>query len=223
MWTETQLGFEKTIENKLIFFGKKGCTLADLKMHFKEIEFRTVHQTHSDISIFSSAGSEIIQADAHFTQEMNVGLVIKTADCIPLLIEIPTKKTILAIHAGWRGVENQITVKALGRLRLDANDVITAYIGPHILKESFEVQSDVKDLLLQSAFGEKQNFVSLRGNKYTIDLQNIIKTQIESIISSASIHLTNMDTYQNLLFNSYRTDQTKLRNISFIAQKMAAV
>jgi polyphenol oxidase len=223
MYQETALGFELRVGNAVMFFGKKGCALADLKQHYPDIEFRTIHQIHSDITVSSTNQSENIQADAHYTQEMNVGLVIKTADCIPLLIHVPTKNMIIAIHAGWRGVENQITLKALSTLNLTKADTMSVYMGPHILQSSFEVEADVKDLLIRSACGELTDLAYARGEKYYVDLQKIVKSQIQAVALQAEIHFADVNTYQNEKFNSHRTDQTKLRNLSFVVQKAAAV
>jgi len=223
MYQETDLGFELKIKNTLLFFGKKGCTLADLKQHYKDIELRTVHQTHSDVTIPSSKNTENIQADAHYTQEMNVGLVIKTADCIPLLIHAPEKNMIIAIHAGWRGVENQIALKALNQLNFKETDQISVYMGPHILQKSFEVDADVKNLLLKSACGGVSDLAYAQGEKFYVDLQTIVKSQIQAVVKSAQIHFTDLNTYKDERFNSHRTDQTKLRNLSFIVQKAAPV
>lgn len=223
MFQETDLGFEFRFENTIMFFGKKGCTLAELKKLYTDIEFRTVHQIHSDVTAASSPNSENIQADAHYTQEMNVGLVIKTADCIPLLIHAPEKNMIVAIHAGWRGVENQITLKALNQLNFKPSDRISVYMGPHILQKTFEVGADVKDQLLKSSCGDLGPLAYARGEKFYVDLQAIVKSQIQAVVPSAIIHLTDMNTYNNEEFNSHRTNQTKLRNLSFIVQKAAAV
>lgn len=43
------------------------------------------------------------EADGMMTCEDNLGLMIKTADCQPILIAHRSGKYILAIHAGWRG------------------------------------------------------------------------------------------------------------------------
>jgi YfiH family protein len=223
MYQETKLGFELRIKNTLMFFGKKSCTLADLKQHYKDVQFRTVHQVHSDITVPSSSDTENTQADAHYTQEMNVGLVVKTADCIPLLIHASEKNMIIAIHAGWRGVENQITLKALTQLNFKETDSISVYMGPHILQNSFEVGADVKELLLKSACCGVSDVAYARGEKFYVDLQMIIKSQIQAVVKSAQIHMTDLNTYKSEQFNSHRTDQTKLRNLSFIVQKAAAV
>ena len=223
MYQETVLGFELRVGNALIFFGKKGCNLAELKQYYPDIEFRTVHQIHSDVSILSTKQTDNIQADAHYTREMSVGLVIKTADCIPLLIHVPTKHMIVAIHAGWRGVENQIILKALSQSNLTNADALSVYLGPHILQKSFEVGADVKDLLVKSACGGSIDLAYASGEKYYVDLQMIVKLQIQSVAPQANIHFTDVNTYQNEKFNSHRTDQTKLRNLSFVVQKASAV
>ncbi len=221
MYQETDLGFELKTKNTLIFFGKKDCSLENLKQHYKNIEFRTVHQTHSDIIIQSLRESESIQADAHYTQEMNVGLVVKTADCIPLMIHVPSQNKILAIHAGWRGVENQITLKALRQMQLDSNQEVFAYIGPHILQKSFEVDAEVKNQILKEACGDGGEWVYARGEKFYVDLQAIVKSQIQAVTKVSNIYATDMNTYENMRFNSHRTDQTKFRNLSFIANIVA--
>lgn len=221
MLTETDLGFEYEDDKYILFFGKKNCTLDMVKRKFSKINFRAVKQTHSKIAIPSALGSEDIEADAHYTSENNVGLVIKTADCLPLLVHSRQNQIIAAIHAGWRGVENQITMETLRKLPSGVDYHI--YIGPHILQQSFEVKSDVKDLILKSAKAPISHVAFQKAESYYIDLQKIVKTQIDAVLPQHRIFLSDLNTYKNPIFNSFRTDATKLRNISFIAQKMSPV
>jgi YfiH family protein len=212
MFRETDLGFELKNSEMIVFFGKKNCTFEDLKKGYPNLIFRQVKQTHSDICVQSEENQSNTEADAHYTFDKNVALLIKTADCLPILVQ--AKNAVLAVHAGWRGVENKITQKSLWSLK--AAELKNIFIGPHIMQKSFEVDSSVKDLLEKSAV-ESVNLSFEKNNKHYVDLQKIVKSQVRAI-SQVEIHTLNQDTYQNSMFNSFRTDKTTHRNLSFIAQ-----
>lgn len=68
-------------------------------------DWRECHQVHGDrIIINPEAGrAEPPQADGMTSDAHACGLLIKTADCQPLLFAEKSGKYIMAIHAGWRG------------------------------------------------------------------------------------------------------------------------
>ncbi len=208
MFNETEFGFEHKSSDHIIFFGNKNCTIETLQHIYPHFEFRMLKQTHSDILIQSTTGSDLIEADAHWTTDKNIALVIKTADCIPALIYDPEKQIALAIHAGWRGVANQITKKSV--LKLQTSDHLKIYLGPHIQQQSFACDFDVKNQLDGSG-----KYTIQKNNKFYVDIKSILLSQINS---PAYIDL-NLDTVNNLNFNSYRRDKENCgRNLSFIAK-----
>ncbi len=221
MFVETQWGYMYQDLKHIVFFGKKDCSLENLKSIFSDFQFRSIRQTHSKTVIVSVENSEIVEADAHYTNEFNVALVIRTADCLPIFIYSQQNNIVAAIHAGWRGVENHITLETLKRLP-SGNDY-KIYIGPHILQENFEVKQDVKDLLLKSAKSAISNVATQKAGNYYIDLQKIVKTQINQVFPQAQVYENHLNTYKNPRFNSFRTDATPQRNLSFVVQKMSPV
>lgn len=211
MFNETNIGFEFKTQNHLVFYGKKNCSIENLESEYKNFKFRQVKQTHSDILIESVLGSEDIEADAHFTSEKNVALVVRTADCIPAMIYDENKNIILSVHAGWRGVQNKITLKSLKKLNMLDN--IKIYIGPHIQKQSFKVDIDVKELLVKS----EDEFDTFK-NKYCVDLKNILIKQIQTY-THPEFYFLDKDTVTDVNFNSYRRDKENCgRNLSFIVK-----
>lgn len=220
-----ELGLQWRFEDYLIFFGNKKATPSSLLNCFPHFEFRSIRQTHSDIVIESS--SELLEADAHFTSEALVALQIKTADCLPIFGLDPIHKNIVAIHAGWRGVESQITIKALQKLiqQGSVKKAMQWIVGPHIQKSSFEVEQDVWVKIMESVpvdfHHQLSNFYQkLKNNKYTIDLNSIVRAQIFSqIISEDGVHSVSVDTLTNLSWHSFRRDKENSgRNISFIVR-----
>lgn len=112
----------------------------------------TLRQIHSDIACGVSAASPQAvadgppKADAVFTREPGVILVVQIADCVPILLADTKHHAIAAIHSGWRGTVQRIAQKTLGRMQMefgtDPHDVIAA-IGPCIGQSCYEVGSDV--------------------------------------------------------------------------------
>lgn len=214
MFKETELGFCFQAKNHFVFFGKKNCTIEDLKIAYPSFEFRQTKQTHSDILIQSAQDCESTEADAQFTTDKDVALVVRTADCVPALVYNTETGLILAVHAGWRGVENKILLKSLKYLNLNKN--LNVYVGPHILQKSFQVDLEVKNKLQPRSdqFYEKDN-------KFYIDLKSILTQQIQTF---AEFHIDSldMDTQTDTRFNSFRRDKENSgRNLSFIVKTNA--
>ncbi|HEY6467861.1 MAG TPA: peptidoglycan editing factor PgeF [Candidatus Acidoferrales bacterium] len=111
-----------------------------------------LRQIHSDIACGVTAanpqtvGNAPPKADALFTREPGVLLVVQTADCVPVLLADTKQHAIAAIHSGWRGTVQRIAQKTLGRMQMEFGtrpaDVIAA-IGPCIGQSCYEVGSDV--------------------------------------------------------------------------------
>ena len=70
----------------------------------------TMYQTHSSEIAFADSNISY-KCDGIYTNKIKLPLVVKTADCVPLLME--SRKGVSAIHAGWRGLEKSIFEKYL--------------------------------------------------------------------------------------------------------------
>jgi YfiH family protein len=84
--------------------------------------------------------TECHTCDALWTDEKNVALGIKVADCLPVSIIEPGRGVIANIHSGWRGAAKGIT-----GLTVDAipHEDAWAYLGPSIRVCCFEVGEEV--------------------------------------------------------------------------------
>ena len=70
-----------------------------------------MEQTHSDrIKKVGQeqAGMMIGEVDGLITGDENVFLMVKTADCLPLIFFDPRQKVVGAAHAGWTGGPRRI-------------------------------------------------------------------------------------------------------------------
>ena len=150
-----------------------------------------------------------IEADGFYVDDISLikqslGLIIKTADCVPVIMR--STERVAIVHAGWRGLAAGIVEKALSLVD-DGRGELRAAIGPCICQNCFEVDSDVYLAL----GGEK------RGEKYYPDLVKITAGKILAVAPSAKISESGICTKCSANFNSYRRDKKEAgRNIALI-------
>lgn len=127
-------------------------------------------------------------------------LAIKTADCLPIVIE--GEKGVIFLHAGWRGLANGILKKP----EISMINPLRVFIGPSIHECCFEVSPDFKENFPDSPFFKKV------GDKYFFSLQEEAKRQLREDFPSLLIQYAPICTSCNKLFHSYRRDKTSQRN-----------
>lgn len=97
-------------------------------------------QVHGDVFHFEPAAvgveqAPVLEGDGFATSQAGMGLMIKTADCQPVLLAHKDGKHVAALHVGWRG--NRINFLGSAVLRfceryaLDACDIL-AVRGPSL-------------------------------------------------------------------------------------------
>lgn len=216
-------------QNELVhgLFGNRNSNIESLRSHFPNVNFKRIKQVHGDRIVHTSPHTIDFssEADAHYSNETNVALCINTADCIPIFFLNENPRWVMGIHAGWRGVEKRIVPKAVQVLKKQGCQLekIFGFVGPHIQKQSFEVGSDVKDLLLKSFQGNQksQYFEEKSDGKSVVDLNLILKEQLqESLILLDNVSFEFKDTVTNLDYHSFRRDKENSgRQTSWIALK----
>lgn len=209
------IGLSYRSKKSLFFFGNRSANLDVLKKVFNTFAFCQVHQVHGDALV--QASSDIPKADALWTDKINQALFIKTADCMPLLLEQGSK--ILAIHSGWRGTFARILQKSLAAA-FNQQDPVEFACGPHIQTNSFEVDLDLAKKF-QNEFNELPMFYSpseQNPEKAFLNLQVPLRAQLSGYDIKAAYY-SNQDTLINKSFCSFRREKDKAcRNYSFVAR-----
>ena len=133
-----------------------------------------VYQVHSTIIVKTDrplyANETHQKADAILTNVPGVTLMMRFADCVPILVYDPVNIVIGIIHAGWLGTVDKITEKTVKVMVDDYNtnpgDIIAA-IGPSIGPDHYIVGNDVLDRV-RSTFGAraKQVIKTIHGKSY---------------------------------------------------------
>ncbi|MEQ1875112.1 MAG: polyphenol oxidase family protein [Bdellovibrionia bacterium] len=205
------IGKEIFLDDAHIFFGNRFATVASLEKQYPKYRFHFVKQVHGNAVAEAPFAGE---ADAHWTTEKNTAVGVYTADCLPVLLH--SSSGVAAIHAGWRGVANEIIPKVFSTLKLKVP--VRAYIGPHIRRSSFEVGLDVANTL-ERVGPPGVSFSHNDPAKKYIDLTAIAKHQLLQAGLDPKLILVDADnTYDNSDYVSYRRLGAGCgRLISFIA------
>lgn len=86
--------------------------------HLKCATLVDVHQVHSDsIHYLLSEDTQGIRADGMLTQQEEIGLLIKHADCQAAVFYDPYQKAIGCAHSGWRGSVKNIYGKMVRQMK----------------------------------------------------------------------------------------------------------
>ena len=198
------------IESSLIeqsYFSNKidGNDLADILRSQKPsgemlLNVAQMNQTHSNkIEWIQTEG--IFSSDGLVTSTKNISLVVKTADCMPVLIK--TESSIAALHVGWKGLQNDIFNLALRKI---TGTNIKVSVGPHAQSCCYEIQNDVAQFFPKSVLKRK--------NKMYLNLSKQIVNfcQLNDIEIQVSKNCTVCDNN----FWSFRENKTAQRQYSFI-------
>ncbi|MCX8022232.1 MAG: peptidoglycan editing factor PgeF [Syntrophorhabdaceae bacterium] len=126
-----------------------------------------LRQEHGDVLNVVKNGERPTTGDGIILLERGVGAVIKTADCLSLIICDPTYPMASILHAGWRGTVKRITEKAIHEmLRIGAKkEWMFAILGPSINRCCYRVNGDVREEFEKKGFSENI-FTEYEGGLY---------------------------------------------------------
>ena len=180
------------------------------------VELYTGSQTHSTNVAYADGtsgesfliGRQYNDTDGLVTDKKNVALVIKFADCTPIVLYDPVKKVQAIVHSGWRGTVGEISKVALLKMTneygVEIKNVI-AYVGPSIGQENYEVGPEVYEAFLNNP--DRDQFFKPQGEKYLLDmsLANVLLLH-QAGISKANIEVEKATTYTDTRLHSARQE-----------------
>ena len=200
------------------------ANLSKIQKKYPDVEFASLKQTHSSKVVEFDRNYDVEPlADAGITGRDGVAPLIKTADCLPIMIAGLQSGVVGAIHAGWRGVADLIHLKAveLMKTKCSQQERFLCIVGPHIHQTSFEIEEPVLRILAESAKNTghpPEDYYYRRGNKFHFDLLKLVSHQLErrGINKDDLIHIGG-NTVSQSIWNSYRRDKENAsRNLNFI-------
>ena len=107
-------------------------------------------QTHTDtVGVLTEPGQTFPDTDALVTSLRGVGVGVRTADCVPVVIYAPDIKAVAAVHAGWKGTLARIASKTVRMMVMDMGadpELMKAAIGACVCGECYEVDESLAEM-----------------------------------------------------------------------------
>ena len=171
-------------------------------------EPRFMNQVHgNEVVEVNSDSPQGVTADALITREAGLPIAVLSADCLPILIK--SRNIVGAIHAGRKGILNQVIAQTILKIRSLGGDELSATIGPAICAKCYEV--DV--VMYRDAIAADPNLATDEAS-HCLDLKRAAVGQLEKL----EVKVSNLDicTAHNPNYFSYRRDGICGRNAGVI-------
>jgi YfiH family protein len=139
-------------------------------------DMRQVHG--STVALVDGREESRPEADALVTTEPGHVLVVRVADCVPVLLADPETGVIAAAHAGRPGLAAGVVPAAVRRMRELGAREITAWLGPRVCGSCYEVPA-----ALQAEVGAivPQAVATTSWGTPSLDIGAGVRAQLEAI------------------------------------------
>ena len=182
-----------------------------------------LNQVHSDVIHFiDEAPKQRLSGDAAVSRLPGFLLVVRTADCLPVILVEERKRVIAAVHCGWKGTSLHVLEKVIlgmkARYDVDPAAILAAF-GPCISGDCYEVGRDVRCAHIASGFPASLfRPIAGRGAKYLFDLRSANRFQLRRLgVKAKNILSIDICTHCDPAYPSFRRDRDECgRMLSFI-------
>jgi hypothetical protein len=167
----------------------------------RQVHGRAVHRIAADLRRVADVGP----GDGLVTIEAGVGLVVWTADCVPVLLA--ADGAVAAVHSGWRGCAADVdgaAVESMGRECGCPPHRLHVALGPSVCRACYEVGGEVPDALRRFGLDEDR---WLDGDH--VDLRAFLTARLEDLgVPADRIESIGGCTVESPDLASYRRDGT---------------
>ena len=175
-------------------------------------KLRLLHQVHGNHIVRGASFAGRPEADAIISNDPSEALVVRVADCAPILMADRRSGVVAAVHAGWRSTIKRIApaaVRALADEYGTQPDSLIVAIGPSLGACCGEMGEEVVQMFLQAGHDSRSIdrwFRREPGRRPHFDLWRANADELESAgVPREAIHISALCTRTHPdVFHSYR-------------------
>ena len=198
------------------FIPRRRAARAQLANRLYPVAPQWLTQVHGHRVISADQHQNCPAADGSYSTQPHQACVVVTADCLPVVIASRTSPWVAVVHAGWRGLYQNIIACALQQVRGDPKDC-AAWIGPHITARSYVVDAAFKARFLAQNPHYESCFFQLNGATHC-DLSAIARLQLmQAGLVAPQIHVASQCTFADSRYPSFRRDGPKASRLITMA------
>jgi YfiH family protein len=142
------------------------------------------------------------EADALITRKPTALLVLKAADCIPLVFYAPGQPILALAHVGTSGAKLHLPRKVVNKLGVEPED-LHVYVGPHVSQKSYRFpDKKIDDKDLDASWDD---YVSVENDGWHIDLLRYVTDELKNAgVRPENIEISDVDTGSDPDYYSHR-------------------
>jgi YfiH family protein len=114
------------------------AVLARLRAQLDVDSIATMRQVHGTDVAWAMPGL-VPEADALLTYTPNLAVLVRVADCVPIVLATEERDTVGVVHAGRKGLIGGVVPAAVRVLHERGKGALSAVIGPHICGQCYEL------------------------------------------------------------------------------------
>jgi YfiH family protein len=176
---------------------------------------RPIKQVHgTSVAVLRRGGAldQTAEADIIISDDPDVAIVVRVADCTPILLADRRRGVVGAVHAGWRGTSRRAVVTAVAAMERELGSApadLLAAIGPCLGVCCGEVGEDVVAAFREAGSNEQEIarwFSMGPGGRHHVNLVRANRDQLERAgLEPSNIYAADLCTrsYPDV-FHSYR-------------------
>lgn len=144
------------------------------------VQIRQVHS--ANVILADKPMDALYDGDAMVSNSKNLLLLMRYADCVPILLLDKVNKAIGIAHAGWQGTVKEVSyqvVRALEDHFGSKPEDIAAGIGPSIGPDHYYIQEDVINWVKSTFPNRFSEILSVDADGVKLDLWNANRISLE--------------------------------------------
>lgn len=175
-----------------------------------------LEQVHGASAVIAGAYDAPPRADGSVSRSAEHVCVVRTADCLPVLLCADDGRVVAAAHAGWRGLAAGV-IEATIALMDTAPRRLLAWLGPAISQPAFEVGEEVRDAFAALEPDDTRFFAANARGRWQADLYGLARRRLASL-GVTRVSGGDFCTFGDpARFYSYRRQPECGRMVSFVA------
>ena len=170
------------------------------------VRFARLRQVHGDDVLRVDAPGSVPPGgaptgDALVTTTRGQGLMVRVADCVPVLLADPVAGVVGAVHSGRPGLALGVAVRAVERMRDAGADRLVAWVGPHVCGGCYEVPEELR---AEVAARVPAAYAETTWGTPALDIGAGVRAQLEAV--DVEVVLAGGCTREDPALHSYRRD-----------------
>ena len=175
-------------------------------------ELADMEQVHGTTVV--RAGGPREKCDALVTDRPDVVLMVRVADCVPVLLADPTAGVIGAAHAGRAGLASGVVPACVEQMQALGASSIEAWLGPRICGRCYEVPQTMQD---EVAAVVPSAVATTSWGAPALDIGAGVVTQLASL--GVRLHDVGRCTMESPDLYSYRRDGTRAGRLGGVIRR----